>query len=81
MIQVQYTTIHVMAAVVLCVSGLIATRLYYKYRVVYGRDVSAIEQVRRLMAEGHRDGYVALVCNVAGILSGVVLLILTFLRR
>ncbi|UPG87610.1 hypothetical protein L2Y94_09740 [Luteibacter aegosomatis] len=81
MTQAQYSIIHVIAAVVLCVSGLIATRLYYKYLKVYGRDVSAIEQVRRLMAEGKRDGYVALVCNVIGILSGVVLLILTFLRR
>ena len=79
--QVQYTIIHAIAAVVLCVSGLIGTRLYYKYRAVYGQDVSAVEQIRRLMAEGKRDGYIALVCNVVGIASGAVLLILIFLRR
>jgi len=79
--QVQYAIIHAIAAVVLCVSGLIATRIYYKYRAVYGQDVSAIEQIRRLTAEHKRDGYVALVCNVIGIVSGAVLLILIFLRR
>jgi len=81
MSQAQYAIIHLVAAVVLCVSGLIATRLYYKYLVIYGRDVSAIEQVRRLISDRHRDGYVALVCNVLGIVAGIVLLVLTFLRR
>lgn len=81
MTQVQYTIVHAIAAVVLCVTGLISTRLYYKYRAVYGQNVSAIEQIRRLMAERKPEGYVALLCNVVGIFSGVVLLVLIFLRR
>lgn len=81
MTSADYRWLHLAALVVLAICATTNWRIYFKYRTLYGQNVSAREQIKRLISDGNRDGYVALWGNVIGIMVGLALLFLTFAQR
>jgi hypothetical protein len=73
--------VHVVAAVVMAVSGLSNLRIYYKYRQVFGEHVSSPEQIRRLLAERKPEGYIAVAGTVGVLTASAVIFLLLATRR
>lgn len=77
----NYRLFHLAALLVLGISAIPNWRIYLKYRTLYGQDVTALGQIKRLIAEGNRDGYVALWASVIAVVAGLILIVMPFLHR
>lgn len=62
------------------ISGAVNWWVYRKYLEVYGPEVSATEQIRRLIRAGNPHGWYAIIGSAVCIVAGLGIIVLNFLR-
>ena len=71
---------HLALIFAMAISGAVNWWVYRKYQQIYGLEVSATEQIRRLIRAGNPHGWYAMIGSVVCIVAGLGIVILNFYR-
>lgn len=72
--------LHLVLIFAMGISGAVNWWVYRKYLQVYGPEVSATEQIRRLIRAGNPHGWYAMIGSAVCIVAGLGIVVLNFYR-